>query len=85
MSAAIILPVVRRTITLPEGLDERVREVATESESFSGAVARLIEAGLATERQRPSWIGSGESGDPELAFRVEEVLAELSRATDTNG
>ena len=68
---------VRRTVTLPEGLDSRVREVAGEGESFSAAVTRLIEAGLASDRGRLSWIGSGDSGDPDLALRVGDVLEEL--------
>ena len=63
---------VRRTVTLPEGLDSRVREVAGEGESFSAAVTRL-----ASDRGRLSWIGSGDSGDPDLALRVGDVLEEL--------
>ena len=82
MSAAIILRMVRRTITLPDDLDARVRAAAGDGESFSAAVARLVEAGLAGDRAPLAWIGSGDSGDPELALRVEEVLAELGAAVD---
>jgi hypothetical protein len=84
MSTAIILSVVRRTITLPDQLDARVRAAADEDESFSAAVTRLIDRGLAGTGNRPSWIGSGESDDPELAFRVEDILAELARSADPN-
>jgi hypothetical protein len=72
---------VRRTITLPDQLDARVRTAAHGDESFSAAVARLIERGLAGTGSRPDWIGSGESDDPELAFKVEEILAEVARTT----
>ena len=82
MSAAIILAMVRRTITLPNDLDTRVRDAAADGESFSAAVARLIEAGLSGDREPLAWIGSGDSGDPDLALRVEEVLAELGAAAD---
>jgi hypothetical protein len=73
---------VRRTITLPDDLDTRVRAAARDDESFSAAVARLVEAGLAGDREPLAWIGSGDSGDPELAMRVEEVLAELGASAD---
>jgi hypothetical protein len=73
---------VRRTITLPTELDARVRESAGAGESFSAAVARLVEAGLAGDRRPLGWIGSGDSRDPRLALRVEEVLAELGAGAD---
>jgi len=38
-------PVVRRTITLSEGTEALVRELALKGESFSSALTRLIEAG----------------------------------------
>jgi hypothetical protein len=84
MSTGIILRVVRRTITLPDELDTRVRDAADDRESFSAAVARLIERGLVSTGNRPDWIGSGESDDPELAFKVEEILAELAKSADPN-
>jgi hypothetical protein len=84
MSVDIILSVVRRTITLPEDVEKRVRDAAGEDESFSAAVARLLEAGLSGQGKRLAWIGSGDSGDPDLAFRVEEVLAELAAEADPN-
>lgn len=73
---------VRRSITIPDSVDARIREAAKEDESFSETVARLIEVGLAKARPQLAYIGSGASGDADLAFRVEEVLAELARATD---
>lgn len=66
---------VRRTVSLPESVDERVRKAAEEEESFSAAVARLLEAGLrATQgRHRPDWVGSGDGPD-DLGRRAEEYL-----------
>ena len=75
---------VRRTITLPDELDTRVRDAAEARESFSAAVARLVERGLAATASRPDWIGSANSDDPELAFKVEEILAELATSADPN-
>ena len=68
---------VRRTVTLPEHVDRLVREHAREGESFSAAVARLLEDGLReAERPRLPYIGSGE-GPPDLSTRAEEYLDEL--------
>lgn len=75
---------VRRTITLPEDIDGRVRDALGEGESFSAAVARLISAGLDDDQPRLAWIGSGDSGDGTLSMRVEEVLAELAGSEDPN-
>ena len=61
-----------------------VRRAALEDESFSAAVVRLLETGLQSRENWPDWIGSGDSGDPELAFMVEEVLADLARTADPN-
>ncbi len=67
--------VIRRTVSLPDAVDARVRDAAEDGESFSAAVSRLIEAGLAATRgsPRPDWIGSGEGPD-ELGRRAEEYL-----------
>ena len=75
---------VRRTITLPDDLDVRVRDAGGERESFSATVARLLETGLAGQGERLAWIGSGDSGDPDLGLRVEEVLDELAAEADPN-
>lgn len=66
---------VRRTVSLPESVDERVRKAVEKEESFSAAVARLLEAGLqATQgRHRPDWVGSGDGPD-DLGRRAEEYL-----------
>jgi hypothetical protein len=75
MRTAIILTMVRRTVTIPDALDERVRNEQREGESFSAAVARLLANGL--ERQRvPSYVGSA-AGTRDLSLRVEEVLGEV--------
>jgi dsDNA-specific endonuclease/ATPase MutS2 len=69
---------VRKTVTLPESTVELVRDRQLDGESFSAAVARLIEEGarLVSEGSVPSWIGSGE-GTGDLSQRVEEILKEL--------
>lgn len=82
MNVSIILAMVRRTITLPEDIDSRVRKAAGDGESFSAAVARLIEEGLASTGGRPDWIGSADSGDGTLSMRVEEILDEIAMTAD---
>lgn len=86
MRVAIILRMVRRTITIPDEIENRVRSDSGESESFSATVARLLDEALAnrSSESKLAWIGSWDSGDPELAFRVEEVLAELGANADVN-
>lgn len=66
---------VRRTVSIPESVDEKVRDAAEDDESFSAAVARLLEAGLRATRgqNRPDWVGSGEGPD-DLGRRAEEYL-----------
>ena len=66
---------VRRTVSIPESVDEKVRDAAEDDESFSAAVARLLEAGLraTTGKHRPDWVGSGEGPD-DLGRRAEEYL-----------
>lgn len=66
---------VRRTITLPDHLDGRVRKNADEGESFSAAVSRLLEAGLDGKRV-PSYVGLDTGGGDDVSLRVEELLAE---------
>ncbi len=50
----------RRTIYLPENIEELVREQAVANESFSATVARLIEQGAVTggKESWPDWFGS---------------------------
>jgi hypothetical protein len=69
---------VRRTIYLPESVDKLVRERALEGESFSAAVARLVQQGAAAERggKLPRYVGSGK-GPTDLGRRAEQYLREL--------
>ncbi|HZA67543.1 MAG TPA: hypothetical protein VE592_11370 [Geminicoccaceae bacterium] len=68
---------VRRTITLPEALDDRVRAAATDDESFSAAIARLVDAGLSADRRPPAYVGAGASGVDDLGTRAEDYLRQL--------
>jgi hypothetical protein len=46
---------VRRTVHLPDRIDDLVREAAEDGESYSAAVTRLLETGMQqTRRSRPS-------------------------------
>ena len=70
----------RRTIHISEGTEELVRALAEEGESFSAAVTRLIEAGVAAsgEGQVPSYVGIAEGDGDEFGRRAEEYLRELT-------
>lgn len=78
MSAAIILAMVRRTVTIPDQLDERVREARREGESFSAALARLAENGLEGKRV-PGYVGMirGDGPPTDDSLRVEEIMDEI--------
>jgi hypothetical protein len=80
---AIILPMVRRTITMPEHVARLVGENAEEGESFSAAVSRLAEHGVRSLAgdSRPPYVGAGE-GPEDLAERAEHYLRELVVADD---
>ncbi len=73
-----VTDVVRRTVTMPDSTDALVRRMARDGESFSAAVARLIETGArALEgRTRPSYVGVGDGPD-DLGRRAEAYLQEL--------
>lgn len=75
---------VRRTISLPEAVDETVKDCAERGEPYSRTVARLIESGARALRggRRPAWIGSGRSGLPDLGLRAEHYLREAFRRAD---
>jgi hypothetical protein len=72
---------VRRTISLPDSVDALVRERARDGESFSAAVARLIQQGAADEagRRRPRYVASGE-GPADLGRLAERYLREAAVA-----
>lgn len=57
---------VRRTISLPASVDEKIRKIAEEEGSYSAAVARLVEdaSKRARSSERPRYIGSVD--DPSL-------------------
>lgn len=67
----------RRTIHIPEGTEALVRELASEGESFSATVTRLVEAGakLLKRGRVPSYVGSGEGPD-DLGRKAEVYLRE---------
>lgn len=71
---------VRRTISLPTAIDDKIRRIAEEEGSYSAAVARLVEEGAKrTGREpRPGWIGSGE-GPSDLGRNAEKYLREPVR------
>ncbi|MDQ3728272.1 MAG: hypothetical protein M3355_01650 [Actinomycetota bacterium] len=65
---------VRRTITIPPDLVERIQDEAGEGESFSAAISRLARAGM---EERPlEYIGVVEGG-PDDSLRVEEILDDI--------
>lgn len=68
----------RRTIYLPDSVEALAREQAREGESFSAAVARLIESGVRAQAgpRVPSYVGSGE-GPGDLSRRAERKLREI--------
>jgi hypothetical protein len=67
----------RRTINLPDSVEELARAQAREGESFSATVARLIEAGARAMqgRRSPRYVGSGDGPD-ELGRLAESYLRE---------
>jgi hypothetical protein len=71
----------RRTINLPDGVDELARRLAREGESFSATVARLIEQGASAEhgRRPPRYVGSG-AGPEDLGRMAERYLRDLVEA-----
>jgi hypothetical protein len=67
----------RRTVYLPDSVEELARESAAADESFSATVARLIEAGArgASGRKRPRYVAAGE-GPSDLGRAAERYLRE---------
>lgn len=71
----------RRTISLPESVEDLALEAAQEGESFSATVARLIERGARAERgaRPPRYVASGD-GPEDLGQAAERYLNELVEA-----
>jgi hypothetical protein len=71
----------RRTISLPQSIEDLARESAREGESFSATIARLIEQGARAERgaRRPNYVASGD-GPEDLGKDAERYLSELVEA-----
>ena len=68
----------RRTISLPQSIEDLARDSAREGESFSATVARLIEQGARVEggARRPRYVASGD-GPEDLGRAAERYLNEL--------
>ncbi len=69
---------VKTTVYLPEELKERLAQAAQMSgESEARIIRSALEEWLAGQQPRPKphW-GTIEFGDPDLAYKVDEVLAE---------
>lgn len=74
----------RRTIYLPDGIEDLVRRHAREGESFSATAVRLIELGAIDETEPLGdvdesefplgYIGAGKGGPPDLAINAEKYL-----------
>ena len=71
----------RRPISLPRSIGDLALESAHEGESFSAAVARLIEQGARAEQgaRRPRYVTSGD-GPEDLGQAAERYLHELVQA-----
>jgi len=69
---------IRRTVSIPESVDALVRSLANEGESYSAALARLVEEGASSIRagKRPLYVGSGE-GPGDLSENAEKYLEEI--------
>jgi len=85
MIVTFILPaggtqVVRRTISLPPAVDEKIRKVAEEEGSYSAAVVRLVEEGAKRKGKvdLPDWIGSGE-GPADLSENLDKYIRQALR------
>jgi hypothetical protein len=71
----------RRTVYLPDSIEELARESSGTDESFSATVARLIEEGARSTRghARPRYVASGE-GPSDLGRLAERYLREPVKA-----
>jgi len=66
----------RRTIHMPEDVEETVRDHAREGESFSATIVRLVELGAREDEVHVplDYIGAGSSGLPDLGINAEKYL-----------
>lgn len=66
----------RKTIYLPEDVEETVREHAVVGESFSATIVRLVELGAREDEHHVplDYIRSGNSGLPDLGINAEKYL-----------
>ncbi len=71
---------VRRTISLPASVDEKIRKVAEDEGSYSAAVVRLVEQGIkkSGKDELPDFIGSGE-GPADLSENLDKYIREAIR------
>ena len=71
----------RRTVSLPQSVEDLARESALDGESFSATVARLIERGARANGHSnpPRYVGAGE-GDDDLGRDAERYLRNLVAA-----
>jgi hypothetical protein len=71
----------RRTISLPQSIEELARGSAREGESFSATIARLIEQGARAENgpRAPRYVAAGD-GPEDLSRAAERYLSELVQA-----
>lgn len=70
---------VRKNITLPRSLDERIRKTARKrGTTQSGLIVQLVEAGLAAEARQVDRIlafaGAIEGGPPDLSETIDETV-----------
>lgn len=69
----------RRTLSLPDHVEQALRDNVQEGESVSAAAARLILAGIESRgrKKRPLYVASGK-GPRDLGLNAEEYLRELA-------
>lgn len=75
------LEMARRTLSLPDSVEELVRDKSEKGESFSAAAARLIQAGARAggDKKAPRYVASGK-GPRDLGRMAERYLREPTTA-----
>jgi hypothetical protein len=68
----------RRTVNLPDSVEELARDSAESGESFSATVSRLIEQGVHAShpRKAPPYVAAGD-GPADLGLAAERYLRDL--------